>query len=525
MAILNVFGLNWDTDSSLATKQGYIQTLLRAGVSGQEIKDLIASIDPSNANQTVYDILGIPNTFPQPVVTQEPIYTEPVSQPVSQQPVSQQPVTQEVYTPPPAPPTFNVFGLSWNSGASLATKQGYVQSLLAAGITPDQIKSKINEIDPASATQANFDLLGIPKPAPVNVTAPRDAAQEATTLLAAQLGLNLPKEWPYYTPQDKVNWFNANKVTEQTLKDYKVPQADIDAAIKLGLGKSTPPPPTFTLPAGMTLPSNWASFTGQQKVDYYNANKITADMLRAANVPEADVQAAITLGLGKPTTTTPTTPTKTPTTTPTTFNPQDFIPPTYNLPATNFVPFATGGGQTSLAVPTTGFFYKTTPTPEVPFQFQSGAAGYTNLRPMTLEFGVPANVSKVQQFIPGDFNKAGVGTDYGWAKTNEQLTQQAAAQNAKNMSYQNIVDGGFDGGMIVGFKDYEGKPDDDVSYEMGGKIKSLLGPDPMGPDEGYAKLQRGEYVVKKKAVNKYGEEFLKALNEARLPKQKVKSLL
>ena len=93
------------------------------------------------------------------------------------------------------------------------------------------------------------------------------------------------------------------------------------------------------------------------------------------------------------------------------------------------------------------------------------------------------------------------------------------------MSYQNIVDGGFDGGMIVGFRDYEGRPNDDVSYEKGGKIKSLLGPDPMGPDEGYAKLQRGEYVVKKKAVNKYGEEFLKALNEARLPKQKVKSLL
>ena len=129
MAILNVFGLNWDTDSSLATKQGYIQTLLRAGVSGQEIKDLIASIDPSNANQTVYDILGIPNTFPQPVVTQEPIYTQPepvyqepvYQEPVYQEPVYQEPVyTQPVYTPPPAAPTYNVFGFGIPSRSKLA---------------------------------------------------------------------------------------------------------------------------------------------------------------------------------------------------------------------------------------------------------------------------------------------------------------------------------------------------------------------------------------------------------------------
>jgi hypothetical protein len=320
--------------------------------------------------------------------------------------------------------------------------------------------------------------------------------------MAAQLGLGLPAEWPYYTAQDKVNWFNANKITEQTLKDYKVPQADIDYAKQLGLGTTTAPAPSWQLPTGMTLPSGWSTFTGQQKVDWYNQNKVTADMLRAMGVPETDVQGAITLGLGSTPTTTPKPTTPTTPTTPT-FRPEDFLPPAYNLPATNFVPFTTGGGQTSLAAPTTGFFYKTTPTPEVPFQFQSGAAGYTNLRPMTLEFGTPAVTSNVQQFQPGPFNRSGLIANYDWAKTDAQLAQQAAqqAQQAADDAAQQ------------------------TGSAKGGKVKSLLGPNPSNDDDGFGALQYGEFVIRKKAVNKYGEDFLEALNESRIPKEKVKSLL
>lgn len=347
---------------------------------------------------------------------------------------------------------------------------------------------------------------------------PRNTAQDAVTLMAAQLGLGLPNEWQYYDAKDRVNWFNANKITEQTLRDYKVPEADIAYAKQLGLGTETAAPPSWNLPTGMTLPSDWAKFTGKQKVDWYNQNKVTADMLRAMGVPETDVQGAITLGLGKTTASAGTTqPTRT-------FNPADYMPPTFNLPATNFVPFTTGGGQTSLAAPTTGFFYKTTPTEQVPFQFQSGAAGYTNLRPMTLEFGIPQAVSQVQQFQPGYFNQAGILQNYDWAKTNTQLAQQAA-QKAQQAANEQVQSGAAMGGKIVGFTDYEEKPDGEVGYEKGGKIRSLLGPNPDGPDEGYAKLQRGEYVVRRKAVNKYGEDFLEALNEARMPKEKLKSLL
>ncbi len=466
--------------------------------NGTTIEELVgAGVPESDITWMLSNGYNPPAPVVQQPIQQEPVDTQP--EPVYQEPVYQEPVyTPPVYTPPPAP-TYNIFGLQWNSAAPLSTKQGYVQTLLQAGITGDQIKAKIAELDPANANQAAYDLLGIPSapPPPATTTTinttnttgllggdttvptttvtpptttvveqPRNTSQDAVTLMAAQLGLGLPNEWQYYTPQDKVNWFNANKVTEQTLRDYKVPESDIEYAKTLGLGGTTAPPPATTVTPKPATPSQ----------------------------------------------------------PPRTFNPADYMPPTFNLPATNFVPFTTGGGQTSLAAPTTGFFYKTTPTEQVPFQFQSGAAGYTNLRPMTLEFGIPQAVSQVQQFQPGYFNQAGILQNYDWAKTNTQLAQQAA-QQAQQAANEQVQSGAAMGGKIVGFTDYEEKPEGEVGYEKGGKIRSLLGPNPDGPDEGYAKLQRGEYVVRRKAVNKYGEDFLEALNEARMPKEKLKSLL
>jgi len=53
----------------------------------------------------------------------------------------------------------------------------------------------------------------------------------------------------------------------------------------------------------------------------------------------------------------------------------------------------------------------------------------------------------------------------------------------------------------------------------------LIGTNPMGQDEGYGALQSGEYVIKKNAVNKYGEEFLGLLNSGKLTKKQINSLL
>jgi hypothetical protein len=151
---------------------------------------------------------------PAPVVAkpiqQEPVRTQP--EPTYQEPVYYEP--EPVYTassaPAPAPavaptstsaPTYNVFGLQWDSSAPLSTKQGYVQTLLNSGITSDQIKAKIAELDPASATQSTYDLLGIPKATPSTPTptststptpTPTSTSTSTSTSTATPAGTSTP---------------------------------------------------------------------------------------------------------------------------------------------------------------------------------------------------------------------------------------------------------------------------------------------------------------------------------------------
>jgi len=59
----------------------------------------------------------------------------------------------------------------------------------------------------------------------------------------------------------------------------------------------------------------------------------------------------------------------------------------------------------------------------------------------------------------------------------------------------------------------------------GGLITQVSGPDPAGPDEGQVNMMRGEYVIKKSSVNKYGRGLLDMINEGKVPAKKMKSLL
>jgi hypothetical protein len=59
----------------------------------------------------------------------------------------------------------------------------------------------------------------------------------------------------------------------------------------------------------------------------------------------------------------------------------------------------------------------------------------------------------------------------------------------------------------------------------GGLVSNVFGPDPAGPDEGAGYLQRGEYVIKKSAVKKYGQGLLDMINDGKIPAKKIKSLL
>ena len=63
------------------------------------------------------------------------------------------------------------------------------------------------------------------------------------------------------------------------------------------------------------------------------------------------------------------------------------------------------------------------------------------------------------------------------------------------------------------------------NYNKGGMVDGLFGMNPPGPDDGAGYLDRGEYVIKKSAVNKYGKGLLDMINEGKVPAKKMKSLL
>jgi len=62
-------------------------------------------------------------------------------------------------------------------------------------------------------------------------------------------------------------------------------------------------------------------------------------------------------------------------------------------------------------------------------------------------------------------------------------------------------------------------------YAKGGMVDGLFGMNPPGPDDGAGYLERGEYVIKKSSVNKYGRGLLDMINEGKVPAKKMKSLL
>ena len=82
---------------------------------------------------------------------------------------------------------------------------------------------------------------------------------------------------------------------------------------------------------------------------------------------------------------------------------------------------------------------------------------------------------------------------------------KTAAETAAQSSGGQISDGLAEGGMVHG--------------------GLMFGMNPPGPDDGAVNLQKGEYVVKKSSVDKYGKGLLDMINEGKTPAKKMKSLL
>ena len=62
---------------------------------------------------------------------------------------------------------------------------------------------------------------------------------------------------------------------------------------------------------------------------------------------------------------------------------------------------------------------------------------------------------------------------------------------------------------------------------MGGMIDKsrMVGPNPMGPDNGFASIQDGEFVMNRKATAKYGIDLMNAINSGKISKGKLSGLL
>ena len=64
-------------------------------------------------------------------------------------------------------------------------------------------------------------------------------------------------------------------------------------------------------------------------------------------------------------------------------------------------------------------------------------------------------------------------------------------------------------------------------FAYGGYVsmQDLQGPNPEGPDDGYAALTDGEFVINDKAVKKYGLELMNLINSGKISKGKLRGLL
>jgi hypothetical protein len=104
------------------------------------------------------------------------------------------------------------------------------------------------------------------------------------------------------------------------------------------------------------------------------------------------------------------------------------------------------------------------------------------------------------------------------------LTRAPVTTNVFNPVGTSNPGGDYGGiGGVTGGKDTMGFGGE---YAKGGMVnmKPQMN-NPPGPDDGYAALDNGEYVIRKSAVKKYGANIFEQINAGRIPAQRLKSLL
>jgi len=158
MAILYPFAtFKWDTTASLGAKQNLVQDMIDSGYDIADIRAEISRLEPNKAalTESNFNLLGL-------------ALPERNAGGATAGGATSGATTTTTTTATTAKPaesrTLKIFGLDWNRDASLATKQGYVQTLLKQGYSPAQIRGEIARLDPTPVEATSFEQLGIPIP-------------------------------------------------------------------------------------------------------------------------------------------------------------------------------------------------------------------------------------------------------------------------------------------------------------------------------------------------------------------------
>lgn len=290
----------WDTKSSADAKRNVVGELIKVGVAPQTIKNLISQNDANYKNDATYreaadKILKIDEQFTELSSDNQ---TNQTNQGIS------------AITPSRS---YSIYGVDWNPGADIATKQGYVQTLLAKGITPTQIKAALSQYDSQYRTDAAYrtaaDSLLFPAANTSTKTTYTGTAVSGPT--ATGSGLSTLKvqnqERPVYkdatfgfrAPYEAPTELAPAKGLGQLVSQY-VGQPNLRTMTRSigpgGMGVLTEQPSAglsyATRPGGIGEPQYF-----QNIADYFSDPTITpqstAYEMYRYNIPETDIQAAI----------------------------------------------------------------------------------------------------------------------------------------------------------------------------------------------------------------------------------------
>lgn len=126
------------------------------------------------------------------------------------------------------------------------------------------------------------------------------------------------------------------------------------------------------------------------------------------------------------------------------------------------------------------------------------------------------NVTGSGQGITGTRGDEGIGSFAGFGGSPE--------IGGRSADYETAIDSGYSTAPNEADRIAAETLGDTGMYARGGSVNKLMGPNPPGPDDGFAGLQRGEFVVRAKEAEKH-RGLLDAINKGKVSKKKARGLL